>query len=134
MLNMQEPSGAEPNHDVLILGTGALATLFAARLARAGHEITLLGSWQPGLHSLRVQGARLVDTHGNEQAFPVRVVEDPEECHGARQAIVLVKSWQTERAAMQLATCLADDGLAISLQNGLGNYEYLKARLSEERG
>ena len=44
---------------------------------------------------------------------------------GAKYAIVLVKAWQTERAAHQLKECLAEDGLVLTLQNGLGNYETL---------
>lgn len=119
--------------EILILGTGSLATLFGGRLAAAGHSVTLLGSWELGLHALREKGARLVDARGNEHAFPVQVVEDPRHCLGAKQAIVLVKSWQTERAAQQLAECLAADGLALTLQNGLGNYDVLQKELGEDR-
>ncbi len=110
-----------------------MATLFAWRLARAGSEVTLLGSWQPALEAFRRDGARLVDGRGPEQSVPVRVAETPEECKGARQAIVLVKSWQTPRAASQLAECLSSDGLALTLQNGLGNYEVLAEALGSER-
>jgi 2-dehydropantoate 2-reductase len=46
---------------------------------------------------------------------------------------VLVKAWQTERAAHQLLDCLADDGLAVTLQNGLGNYETLSLSLGWNR-
>ncbi len=52
---------------------------------------------------------------------------------GAELALVLVKTWQTERAAAQLAACLADDGLAVSLQNGLGNLALLQAALGAGR-
>jgi 2-dehydropantoate 2-reductase len=45
----------------------------------------------------------------------------------------LVKSWQTERAARQLADCLAEDGLAMTLQNGLGNREILAEQLGADR-
>jgi 2-dehydropantoate 2-reductase len=48
-------------------------------------------------------------------------------------ALVLVKSWQTERAAEQLSRCLAPDGVALTLQNGLGNREALVDALGAER-
>ncbi len=117
----------------MIVGTGALATLFAWRLASAGYNITLLGSWQLGVRALRANGARLVDAHGSEQAFPVRVVGDAKDCLGTQCALVLVKSWQTSRAAGQLAQCLAEDGVAVTLQNGLGNYEALQEKLGSDR-
>ncbi len=119
--------------DILILGTGALATLFAARLAQAGHHITMLGSWTEGIAALREHGAGVVDANGIESRFNVRATDDARECIGAKFAIVLVKAWQTERAARQLSDCLADDGLALTLQNGLGNDETLSRHLGLSR-
>ena len=129
---METTGGVEPL-DILIVGTGALATLFAWQLAHGGHRPTMLGQWQPGVQALRERGARLVDVRGAEEAAPVRVVEEPSACKGIRYALVLVKSWQTRRAAEELSQCLAPDGLAVTLQNGLGNYEVLKDTLGEER-
>jgi 2-dehydropantoate 2-reductase len=118
--------------DTLIVGTGALATLFAARLSAAGHSITMLGTWRSGLEALKQNGARLVDSNGVESAYRVNVTDNPRDCLGARYALVLVKSWQTERAARQLGECLAEDGLAVTLQNGLGNRETLVKALDRE--
>jgi 2-dehydropantoate 2-reductase len=113
---------------ILICGTGALATFFAARLSAIGLRVTLLGSWQAGLDALNQDGAKLGDA-----AYPVRALSDPRECQGAELALVLVKAWQTERAARQLAECLRPDGIAVSLQNGLGNHEALAATLGLNR-
>ena len=93
----------------------------------------MLGTWPDGLSALRQNGARMMDTNGHEQKFSVHATDDPKECRGAKAAIVLVKSWQTERAARQLKECLADDGLAITLQNGLGNREILVKELGKSR-
>ena len=41
------------NQPILIIGTGALGTLFAARLAAAGHPVTMLGTWKEGLEAIR---------------------------------------------------------------------------------
>ncbi len=119
--------------EILIIGTGALATLFAARLSGAGRRVAMLGTWQSGLNALRQEGARLVDAHGKEHAYPVFAADNPRQVRGARYALVLVKAWQTERAACQLADCLAADGLAITLQNGLGNRETLIRDLGPAR-
>ena len=118
---------------ILIVGTGALACLFAARLASAGIEVCMLGSWQDGLSALRQYGVRLVDLEGNSHQFPVDVLEDPGGRQQYSRAFVLVKSWQTERAAKQLNECLTTNGVALTLQNGYGNYEILKEILGEER-
>lgn len=119
--------------NILIVGTGALATLFAARLAQAGHPITMLGTWKEGLEALREHGTRLVDAEGNEHQFKIQVTDHPRECKGIKYALVLVKAWQTARVAGQLKECLAEDGLAVTLQNGLGNRETLARSLGLER-
>jgi 2-dehydropantoate 2-reductase len=103
--------------NLLIVGSGALATLFAARLTAAGLDIVMLGSWQEGLAALRKSGARLNGGVGQI----VEATDNPDDCQGVNYALVLVKSWQTERSASQLAKCLAEGGLAVTLQNGLGN-------------
>jgi len=118
---------------ILIIGTGALATLFANRLAATGVEVSMLGTWSEGLNALRERGARLIGLDGVEHTYPVRVVENPMECCGARLGFVLVKSWQTERAARHLAACLHEEGLALTLQNGLGNREVLVDALDAQR-
>jgi 2-dehydropantoate 2-reductase len=117
----------------LIVGTGALASLFGARLAATGVQVTMLGTWPDGLAALRERGARLVDSDGSQRAYPVRAVADPADCLGIPYALVLVKAWQTGRAAEQLAACLPADGLALTLQNGWGNRETLEQVLGPQR-
>jgi 2-dehydropantoate 2-reductase len=115
---------------ILILGTGALATLFAARLAVKGVRVTMLGTWPEGLVALNTRGIRV---DGDDRVVHVHATDNPAECIGFRFALVLVKSWQTERAARQLSICLADDGLAMTLQNGLGNNTILARYLGLAR-
>jgi len=129
----QSPRVEKVSPPLLILGTGAMACLFAARFAKAAQEFVMLGTWPQGLKALRRGGVTLVDLGGGEQVYPVRATDDPQACRGAPLALMLVKSWQTERAARQLAACLAPDGLALTLQNGLGNQETLMRLLGEER-
>src|SRR3970282_2115651 len=119
--------------DMMIAGTGALTTLFAARLRQAGVQVTLLGTWKEGLEALGKNGARLVDGNGQEYEFDVQAASEPRECVGIKRALVLVKAWQTERVARQLAECLPEDGVAVTLQNGLGNRETLAQSLGLDR-
>ena len=121
------------NNSLLIVGSGALACLFAARLAETGIQVTMLGTWTEGLQALRRHGVRLVDDDGTEQAHLVYAINKPDYCSDAQFALVLVKSWQTERAARHLTACLSSDGLALTLQNGYGNRETLAQHLGSQR-
>lgn len=123
----------ENDKNILILGSGAMACLFAARLSAAGAQVLMLGTWTEGIQALKKHGVRVVEADGDEQSFPVDVIDGPGGSLGVRMALVLVKSWQTRRTANQLSICLAQDGLALSLQNGLGNREQLVESLGANR-
>ena len=123
----------DPNNSVLIMGTGAMACLFAARLSAADVPVFMYGTWPEGRHALQTAGVRLVSETGEEHAYPVQVISQPVDCPGSRYALVLVKSWQTQRAARQLADCLAPNGMALTLQNGVGNREALSKALGAKR-
>ena len=118
---------------LLIAGTGAMACLFAARLSSAGNEVTVLGSWPEGLAALRQSGVRLQDLDGNRHQYSVEVMDGSATGGNFSHCLVLVKSWQTERVANQLGRCLSENGVVLTLQNGLGNDELLKAALNPER-
>jgi 2-dehydropantoate 2-reductase len=119
--------------DILIVGTGALGSLFAARLVQARHHVTMLGSWKEGLDAIRSHGVQFIDSNGTQHQYHVDAIDDPRMCKGIKHALVLVKGWQTERAATQLEECLAPGGLAVTLQNGLGNRETLIRSLGPAR-
>ncbi len=108
-----------------------MAGLFGGRLASYA-DVTLLGSWKEGLDAVRERGIRLQE-NGEVKKVQVKATDDPSECEGAQSALVLVKSWQSEMAATMLTNCLAADGVALTLQNGLGNIEVLEAAIGPER-
>ena len=118
---------------ILVIGTGALSTLFAARLSESGHQVSMLGTWKDGIQALNQNGARVSVLDGTEHAFQVHATDDPGEVSNVKHAIVLVKSWQTKRVAEKLKGILAPDGMVLTLQNGLGNRETLARDLGAGR-
>lgn len=118
--------------DVLIVGTGAMALLFGSRLVSAGVDVCMLGTWEEGIKALRKHGIRVRSETG-DQSYPVEVISDVKEVDQVSFALVLVKSWQTSRAAHFLDALLKEDGLTLTLQNGLGNLEQLINVLGENR-
>jgi 2-dehydropantoate 2-reductase len=121
------------NESILIVGTGAMACLFAARLTDAGYFVHMLGTWDETIEKIAENGVRLVDLDGHSQTFRVQISSDPAAFPDSRLALVLVKSWQTKSAAERLSKCLSTDGLVLTLQNGLGNFNTLAEILGSER-
>lgn len=120
---------------VSIAGSGAMGSLFAARLAPFV-ELTVIAHWEPQLTALQQGGLTLEEPDGRRLRLPagsLRVTNDAAAAAGCDLVLVLVKSYQTERAAAEAAAMLAPDGLALTLQNGLGNLETLGAAVGWER-
>jgi 2-dehydropantoate 2-reductase len=111
---------------IIIFGTGAMACMFGARLSRVA-QVTLLGTWAEGITAIRERGIRFDDC-GESLNVPVQGEYLGAQVEPTAFAIVLVKSWQTKQIARHIANYLKPDGIAISLQNGLGNLELLGNR------
>jgi 2-dehydropantoate 2-reductase len=110
---------------LLIVGTGAMACLFAGRISAAGFPVIMLGGWTEGVQTLSARGVTIVEVDEREHNYPVRVTSDPAVLQDVHLGLVLVKSWQTHRAARQISRFLSKDGVILTLQNGIGNREVL---------
>lgn len=118
---------------VLVLGTGAMGSLFAACLAgRGGFDVTVGGSWPEGLAAIAADGVTVEEPGGTWTArVDARPVADLARSHDL--VLVLTKSWKTAAVAPVAARAVADQGLVLTLQNGLGNREILAAAAGGER-
>jgi len=118
---------------LLIVGAGAIGSLVGNRLARAGHEVTLVG--RPGyVDAVQKEGVGLEEKDGrrvyakNVRAIPymAEVATEPFDL-----IIFTMKAYDTAVAAAQVQP-LARRGIPILvLQNGVGGEEIVAQRLGE---
>lgn len=108
-----------------------MGSLFASRLSSVA-EVWLIGHWQAHLEAIRRDGLQLVLSQAAE-TYHFAATSDPRDVVGADLALVLVKSFQTQSAAETARQVLSPTGLAITLQNGLGNLEKLIERVGVNR-
>ncbi|MCL4869570.1 MAG: 2-dehydropantoate 2-reductase [Anaerolineae bacterium] len=122
---------------ICIVGVGAMACLMAARLYGQA-EVWLVGHWPAQIAALQAGGLTWLEMESAPQqsrTIPVTLFAAAPDTPlpPADLALVLVKSTQTDAAAATLARCLTPNGLAVTLQNGLGNVARLAAVLGQER-
>lgn len=103
-----------------------MACLLAARLAPVA-RVTMAGSWPEGLAAVR-DGGITIEGAGGGAPVRVEAVRLEEAAGPADLVLVAVKSWQTAAVAPHAARLLGADGIALTLQNGLGNLEILGER------
>ncbi len=110
-----------------IMGAGAVGCYYGGMLARAGHDVVLIG--RPAhVEAMRAQGLFL-DTLGFQAHVPLRADTEPSAVQGAQCVLFCVKSTDTENAGQAMAPYLAPDAMVLSLQNGVDNAERLQAVL-----
>ncbi|WP_137891908.1 ketopantoate reductase family protein [Ramlibacter sp. 2FC] len=114
---------------IAVMGAGAVGCYYGGTLARAGHEVTLIGRAQH-VQAVRRDGLWL-DTQGFEAHVPMQASTEAEGVRGAELVLCCVKSTDTEEAAAAMAPHLAPGALVLSLQNGVDNAERLQALLPQ---
>ncbi len=93
----------------------------------------MFGTWPEQVEALRERGLRVTNPDGSKAHVEVEVTSDLAAVAPADFALVLVKSYQTRRTARQAAQVLKQNGLALTLQNGMGNLEILGRRVGTDR-
>ena len=119
---------------ITVVGAGAMGASYGGHLARAGHAVALLDTWQEHVDAINRDGLRVDGVLGEHRIkVPASVAPDGGLHGGADVVVVFVDANNTARAAEILADLLAPDGFAIIFQNGIGNVEKLQAALGPER-
>lgn len=110
----------------VIVGAGAVGSIYAAYLARSGHEVSLIARGDRA-HRLARHGVSV----GGHEAFSVRcdIVTDPQWLGAADVVIVAVKTYDTETAIAPLANLRPE--CAFSVQNGVLKHEQLRRVFGE---
>ncbi|MCB8926080.1 MAG: 2-dehydropantoate 2-reductase [Ardenticatenaceae bacterium] len=117
---------------VAIIGIGAMGCLFGAKLSQIA-DVTLVGHWPAQLVALQKTGLQFIQPEGRSQTIQLTATNKPQTAAPADLALILVKSYQTQQAAETAKQLLAPSGMALTLQNGVGNLEQLTAVLGQKR-
>lgn len=114
---------------IAVMGAGAVGCYYGGMLARAGHEVVLVGRPQH-VDAIRRQGLHL-ETQGFDAFVAVAADTDAAAVAGADIVLCCVKSTDTRQAARAMAPHLGAGTLVLSLQNGVDNAERLQAELPQ---
>ena len=120
---------------ILVFGAGAIGSVLGGLLAKAGHDMTLLGRpWHVDV--IRRDGLRISGLWGEHRITRLGTATEVKELARPREfdwIFVTVKAHQTAEAAQALGGLFGPRTLVCAFQNGLGNYETLLQRLDPTR-
>jgi 2-dehydropantoate 2-reductase len=109
---------------ICIIGCGAVGSLFAAHLARAGEvEVWAYDVWKEHTDAIRASGLRL--SGAAEFTARLSATSDPKELPRCDYGIVATKAIHTGSAIAQVAHIFDENSAVCSVQNGVGNEEII---------
>lgn len=117
---------------IVVIGAGAMGSLFGGLLAENKNDVTLLDIWQEHVNVINSKGLS-IERDGNQRQISVQATTAPESIGEADLAIVFVKSTQTAQAAQIAAKLISTTGMVLTLQNGMGNADILTEALGGDR-
>jgi 2-dehydropantoate 2-reductase len=121
---------------VLVMGAGAIGSVFGGLLAKAGHAVTLIGR-EPHMRQIREHGLRITGIWGEHEVASARCLVSTDGLVAGTERfdliLITVKAHDTEEAAERVVPLLTGESLVVSLQNGLGNAEKIAAEVGWER-
>lgn len=107
---------------IVIMGAGAMGSLFGGLLSLSGEEIWLVDIWKEQIEAIQTHGL-LIEEKGKEKTIPLRATIDPKVIGKADLVLYFVKTYDTEKAVKDSLVLEKEETLFLTLQNGLGNEE-----------
>jgi 2-dehydropantoate 2-reductase len=116
---------------IAVLGAGSIGCYLGGALLGAGADVILIGRARMQAR-VRAHGLTLTDSSARSTVLApeqVAFTDDPGALANAGLILITVKSADTDAAAALVALHAAPDAVVLSLQNGVGNVERLRAAL-----
>lgn len=112
-----------PNFRIAIVGSGAVGCYYGAMLARAGCDVHFL--MRRDLRHVRQRGLRIESNHGDFHLAPAHAHATTADIGPCDLVIIALKATSNGALPRLIPPLLKDDTMLLTLQNGLGNEEFL---------
>jgi 2-dehydropantoate 2-reductase len=116
----------------VIMGPGAMGSLFGGLLTRAGEELWLVGYLKEQIDTICSVGLTF-EEKGQTQIIPMNATPDVTSVGKADLVIFFVKTYDTEKAVSDALVLEKEDTIFLTLQNGLGNEEVICQKIDRKK-
>jgi 2-dehydropantoate 2-reductase len=105
---------------IAIVGTGAMGSVYAALLGKAGHEVWTIDTWPEHIDAIATSGLRVSGASGNLVVDNLHVGRAPRDAGPCDVWIIATKASAVDEVAVEIAPLLEPDSIVMAFQNGLG--------------
>ena len=108
---------------IAIVGTGAMGSVYAGLLGKAGHELWAIDVWQEHIDVIARSGLTISGASGSFVVDGLHTGRAPGDAGPCDVWVISTKAQSVEEAAAAIAPLLRPDDVVIAIQNGLGSGE-----------
>lgn len=108
---------------IVVLGAGAMGSLYGGHLAEAGNEVWFLDVCKEHVDTINENGLYIEGVSGNRNIKNIKATTSKSYIGEVDLVLVFVKSTITELAVSQNKEIFGQNTIVLTLQNGLGNVE-----------
>ncbi len=117
---------------IAVVGTGAMGSVYAGLLAKAGHEVWAIDTWPEHIDAIAASGLTVSGASGNFVVDNLHVGRSPRDAGPCDVWLIATKAWAVEEAAAEIAPLLEPDSVVMAFQNGLGSGERVARHIAPE--
>lgn len=119
---------------VLIMGLGALGSVYAALMKSAGHEVHAVGLSAEHIEAASVRGLRVSGASGDRTVYLDSVSTTTDELNDDFDLIIIAtKAYDVEQAAIDTAPLIGQNTIVQSIQNGVGSLDLIAPHLPQSQ-
>ncbi|HSH40478.1 MAG TPA: 2-dehydropantoate 2-reductase [Chthoniobacterales bacterium] len=122
---------ALPGFRIAIVGAGAIGSYYGAKLANFGRDVHFL--MRSDLREVRRSGIRIRSKSGEIRVAKANCYASTEEIGACDLVIIAVKTTANPQLPHLVPPLLGDTTMIVTLQNGLGNEEFVAENFGAER-
>ena len=116
----------------VIMGAGAMGSLFGGLLSRVGEEVWLVGNRKEQIDPICSVGLTF-EEKGKLQIIPINATSDVTSVGKADLVIFFIKTYHTEKAVSDALVLEKEETIFLTLQNGLGNEEVICKKIDRKK-
>ena len=116
---------------IAIVGTGAMGSVYAGLLAKAGHEVWAIDRWQEHIDTIATSGLTVSGASGRFVVNNLHVGRSPSDAGPCDVWVIATKASGVDDAAAEIVPLLGPGSVVMAFQNGLGAAERVARHIPE---
>jgi 2-dehydropantoate 2-reductase len=117
---------------ITVVGTGAMGSVYAALLGKAGHEVWAIDTWPEHIDAIAASGLSVSGASGTYVVDNLHLGRAPRDAGPSDVWIIATKASAVDEVAAAIAPLLEPDSIVMAFQNGLGAGERVAQQIAPD--